>query len=110
MISFFPGSTSRLIFSCGFSFNLNYFLGGGVFESSPTCRMGNAESENFLILGGLFGPLVPCAYYFSLRYPSEEHLLGLYLSGPLVMLSIGGVIFYLTCSLPCSITYPLGTI
>ena len=66
--------------------------------------MGSAGSKGFLIFGGFFGPLVPCAYDFSLRASLGGRSLGLSLAGPLGMLIIGGVIFYFHCSLPCSAT------
>ena len=62
-----PGSAPRFRFSCEISFTLNYFLGGGVLGSSPNCIVGSAESEGFLILWGLFGPFVPCAFILYLR-------------------------------------------
>ena len=85
-------------------------MGEAFFESSPTCLVGSAGSEGFLTLGGLFGPLVHCAYDLSLRDSLEERSLGLYFTGPLVMLGIGGVICYFPCSLHCYTTCPLGTI
>ena len=72
--------------------------------------MGSVGSEDFLILGGFFGPLVPCVYGFSLRSSSGERSLGLSLDVPLGMLRIGGVIFSFPCSPPCSDTCLLGTI
>ena len=82
----------------------------GVFESSPTCLVGSAGSEGFIIFGVFFGPLVPCAYDLSLRASSGESLLGFSLVGPLVMLGVVGVIFSFPCSLPCYVTIPLGMI
>ena len=89
---------------------MSYFGGGGGFESSPTCLVGNAVSEGFLILGFFFGPLFPCAYYFSLRDSLGGRSLGLSLAWPLGMLRIRGVIFPFPCSLPCSGTFSIGTI
>ena len=59
-----PGSTPMLSFSCEFSFTLSYFLGDRVFESSPTCLVGSAGSEDFLTFVFFFGTLVLCAYDF----------------------------------------------
>ena len=62
-----PGNSPRLKFSYEFSFTLSSFWGDRVFDSSPTCLVGCAGSEGFTIFGVLFGPLVPCAYDFSLK-------------------------------------------
>ena len=110
MRGFFPGSSPKLSFSCGFSFTLISFSRGAFFESSHTCLVGSTGSEGFLILGFFFGTFFPCAYDFSLRASSGERSLGLSLDGPLGMLVIGGVICSLTFSLSCSATCPLGTI
>ena len=59
--------------------------------------MGSVGSEDFLILGGFFGSLVPCVYGFSLRSSSGERSLELSLVGPLSMIRIGGVICYFPC-------------
>ena len=85
-------------------------MGDGVFDSFPTCLMGNAGSECFLIFEVLFGPLVPCANDFYPRDYSGKDSLGLSLARTLVMLIIGGVICSLTCSLPCSAACLLGKI
>ena len=85
-------------------------MGDGVFDSFPTCLMGNAGSECFLIFEVLFGPLVPCANDFYPRDYSGKDSLGLSLARTLVMLIIGGVICSFHCSFPCYTTFPLGTI
>ena len=72
--------------------------------------MGSAGSEGFLILGGFFGPLVPCLYYLSLRASLGGRVLGLSLTVPLGLLIIGGIICSFPCSIPWYATYPLGTI
>ena len=105
-----PGSTTRLRFSCKFSFILSFFWRGGDFECSPTCLVGSIGSEGFLISGGFLGTLVPCAYYLSLRDYLGGHSLGLSLNGLLGKIRIVGVICSFPCSLSFSVTCPLGTI
>ena len=107
---FSPGSNPRLMFSCEFSFTLSYLGWGRVFESSPNSLAVSVGSDGFLILGGLFGLLDPCAYDLSLRASSGERSLELSLVGPLSMIRIGGVICSFTCSLTFYAPCPLGTI
>ena len=89
---FFPVTTTRLRFSCEFTFTLRSFWGGGVFDYSPTYLVVSAGCEGFIIFVVFFGPLVPYAYDLSLRAFLGERSLGFYLDGPFGMLGIGGVI------------------
>ena len=104
----FPGTLPRLMFCCELSFSLSSFSGDWVFDITVSCLERSAGSEKVLIFGVFFRPLVPFAYYFSIRATLGKSLFGLSLDGPLGIMGIGGFLSSNTCSLG-GITYRGGS-